>query len=70
VAAGQHKSDSNDYAQDKADYETEAGGVPDGTLAQVKNAGRFILVHTLNLHRWPRRTTEADALCFSADCVP
>ena len=67
---GQDKADPDDDANDKADYETKTGGVTDGTLAQIKNSGRFVFVHGMNLHRCPPRTTGHRARCFSAGSVP
>ena len=65
MVAGQDKSDTDDDADDKADHKKKAGGVADGTLAQIENSGRLILVHILNLHlRVPRTTGDTRALFF------
>jgi hypothetical protein len=43
----QNEAHSHDHAQDKADDKTETGCVSRGSLAQIKNPGRQVLVHTL-----------------------
>jgi hypothetical protein len=53
----EHDPNSHDHAQDKSDDETKTGRVPDGTFAQVKDSGRLVLVHGLNLHLCLTRTT-------------
>lgn len=57
MVTGQDESDPDNHANDKADHETEPGRVLNGAFAQVENAGRLVLVHTLNLHLWPSCTT-------------
>ena len=47
MIASEHDSDSHDHAEHEADDKAETGRVPDGTLAQVENSGRLVLVHTL-----------------------
>jgi hypothetical protein len=67
---GQDEPDADDHANDKADHETKTGGVANGTFAEVENSGRLVLVHALNLHLCLPTTTQDNALCFSAECVP
>lgn len=70
MVPGQNKSNADDDTQDKTDHETKPGGVPDGTLAQVKNPRRLIFVHALNLHLCLPGTTGVRVLCFSVGRVP
>ena len=53
MVTGQNEPDPDNYANNKAGHETEAGRILDGALAQVEDAGRLVFVHNLEFARLP-----------------
>ena len=51
-------SDPRDHTQDETDDKAKAGGILQGSLTQVEDAGRFVFVHEREL---PERTGLARA---------